>query len=387
MSTLSALLGWIRTRPVEVGLVVFLAAWVIAAGAASAQPAAVIPFGLAVLMLVALGRRWPLVALGAALGGLLLPAVGGDGRGALEDVLLAMLVWACFSVGRHARLTRQPWAAAAVLLLLSANASQAGREIGVADVVFPALFTAAPWLLGLTMQLTAQRAEHAASYAESVVSSRHEDIRRATDEERLRIAHELHDVVAHNMSAMSLQAQVARRKLEAGETVTSGDLSEMEESARLAMTDLRRLLGVLRPSAGEPDTTPSESLDDLPELIEHCRHAGQEVRVKTRGTPRSLPPALSLVAYRIIQEALSNARRHGERGHASVALTWDEGALAIRVTNPFAGDVTPEPGHGRLGMVERARLFGGTVSVDCADGIWLVDASLPTPVTAAEVSG
>ena len=379
---------WLRsyaagTRPFEVVLVLLAVAWVTAAALGGDEPVVPLLWGATVVVLVALARRWPLVALVIAFAGLY-SVDRVDGGRVLEDVFLLAVIWACFAVGRWAGLRRQPWAAAAVLLLLSTNVLEPGRDVSTADVVFPTIFTAAPWLLGLAMQLTARRAERAASYADRLVSSRHEDIRRATDDERLRIAHELHDVIAHDLSALSLRAQVARRRLESGGTVDAADLAALEHAARAAMDDLRRVLGVLRPVGGPPGTGPGEGLADLPALLEDCRAMGQQVRYAVTGTPRDVPPALSLVAHRIVQEALTNARRHGTPGATTLRLDWDEHELRIGVRNPCAG-TDAAPGHGRLGMQERARLFGGSLVSQRDGDTWVLEARLPTPAPARSV--
>jgi signal transduction histidine kinase len=381
--------SWLRTyaagtRPFEVVLVLLAVAWVTTAALGGDEPLVPLLWGAAVVVVVAQARRWPLVALVTAFTGLY-SVDRLDGGRVLEDVFLLAVIWSCFAVGRWAGLRRQPWAAAAVLLLLSSNVLEPGRDVSTADVVFPTIFTAAPWLLGLAMQLTARRAEHAASYADRLVSSRHEEIRRATDEERLRIAHELHDVIAHNLSALSLRAQVARRRLESGGAVTGDDLAALEQAARGAMDDLRRVLGVLRPAGGAPDTGPGEGLADLPALLEDCRAMGQDVRYAVTGAPRDLPPALSLVAYRIVQEALTNARRHGARGVTKLRLDWEEHELRVGVRNP-CGDAKGTPGHGRLGMEERARLFGGSVQTHTDGDTWVLEARLPTPAPARSVA-
>jgi signal transduction histidine kinase len=377
--------SWLRsyaagTRPFEVVLALLGVAWVTTAALGGNDPVGSLVWGTIVVVVVALARRWPLVALVTAFAGLY-SVDRIDGGRPLEDVFLLAVIWSCFAVGRWAGLRRQPWAAAAVLLLLSSNVLEPGRDVSTADVVFPTIFTAAPWLLGLAMQLTARRAEHAVSYADRLVSSRHEEIRRATDEERLRIAHELHDVIAHNLSALSLRAQVARRRLEGGGTVSVEDLAALEDAARGAMNDLRRVLGVLRPAGEAPDTGPGEGLADLPTLLADCRAMGQDVRYAVTGAPRDLPPALSLVAYRIVQEALTNARRHGARGVTTLQLDWEEHELRLGVRNP-CGDADPTPGHGRLGMEERARLFGGSVQTHQDGDTWVLEAHLPTPAPA-----
>lgn len=378
--------SWLRsyaagTRPFEVVLALLAVVWVTTAALGGDEPSLVpLIWGAAVVVVVAHARRWPLVALVVAFAGLY-SVDRVDGGRVLEDVFLLALIGSCFAVGRWAGLRRQPWAAAAVLLLISSNVLEPGRDVSTADVVFPTVFTAAPWLLGLAMQLTARRAEHAASYADRLVWSRHEDIRRATDEERLRIAHELHDVIAHDLSALSLRAQVARRRLESGGTVDADDLAALERAARGAMTDLRRVLGVLRPTGGAPDTGPGEGLADLPALLADCRAMGQEVRYDVTGSARDVPPALSLVAYRIVQEALTNARRHGARGATTLRLDWDEHELRIGVLNPCA-EAGGRPGHGARGMQERARLFGGSVQTHRDRDTWVLEARLPTPTPA-----
>jgi signal transduction histidine kinase len=381
--------SWLRsyaagTRPFEVVLALLAVAWVTTAGLGGDQPVVSLAWGAVVVVVAAFARRWPLVALITAFAGLY-SVDRIDGGRPLEDVFLLTVIWACFAVGRWAGLRRQPWAAAAVLLLLSSNVLEPGRDVSTADVVFPTVFTAAPWLLGLALQLTTRRAEHAATYADRLASSRHEEIRRATDEERLRIAHELHDVIAHNLSALSLRAQVARRRLEGGGEVGVEDLAALELAARAAMDDLRRVLGVLRPAGAAPEVGPGEGLADLPALLEGCRAFGHDVRYAVRGTPHDLPPALSLVAHRIVQEALTNARRHGARGTTTLHLDWDEHELRIDVRNPVDGDLDATPGHGTRGMEERARLFGGSVQTYVDGDAWVLQARLPTPAPVRSV--
>jgi signal transduction histidine kinase len=348
----------------------------VAASQAGRALAALLVAGLVAVSL-AVGRRWPVVALGVAFVGLLSVDRVEGGR-PLEDAMLAVLVLACFLVGRWARPVLQPWAAAGVLLLIALNVIDPGDDVSVGDVVFPTLLTAAPWLLGLAVQLSSHRADRATSYAAALTNRHEQDVHRATDQERLRIALELHDLVAHHLSGLSLQTQVIRRRVEAGGSATPGELTAIEESARSALIDLRRVLGVLRATEGPP-TAPQESLADLDELIEHCRHAGQTVRVETVGTPRELPLALSLVAYRVLQEALTNARRHGNGRPTSLRLEWQDGRLVLLLSNPYDVQRPVSPGHGLIGLAERARLFGGTVTTLGSSGVWTVEVTLPTP--------
>lgn len=373
------------TSPVTAGRAVLLsavAAWAGAGLHAAAWPAAAAV--LAALLVVALwwGPRLPVATLAVAFVALF--AAGSVG--VAEDAYLAGLVWACYLVGRHARLRHQPWAAAGVLLLLSANLLEPGRDPSAADAVFPVLLTAFPWVLGLTVQLARHREESAVQHARAVVVRRSDDIDRATAEERLRIARELHDVVAHGMSAVSLQAQVARRAAEAGREMDVELLRSVEHSAQEVMADVRRLLGVLRLPA-EAETSPVPGLDALPELVAECRRLGQPVRLEETGRARTLPPALSAAVYRIVQEALTNARRHGGRGTTSLLLDWREHELLLNLRNPVGADrVAVAAGTGLRGLEERVRMWGGRSTVSQAADTWTVEVALPVPLGVEPVS-
>jgi signal transduction histidine kinase len=334
---------------------------------------------LAAGVAVVLTRRWPLTGLAAAFAGLY---VGGALPPPVpEDAQLAMLVLACYLVGRHASLRRQPWAAAGVLLLMSTNVLEPGRDVAPADVVFPVLLTAGPWVLGLSVQLAGRREQAAVQMATRLDETREEDLRRATSEERLRIAQEFHDVVAHDISALSLQAQLARRRAEAGHDVEAAQLREIEHTAQQAMTDLRRLLGFLRPDAPGAALEPAETVEHVQTLVDRARGLGQRVELEVVGTPRGLPPALSMAAYRIVQEAVTNARRHGAGGTTRVEMDWSGSSLGLRIRNPAGTGHVDAAGHGLTGIRERARLFGGHTEIGSDDGHWLVAVELPTPLT------
>ncbi|MBL1286440.1 sensor histidine kinase [Streptomyces sp. For3] len=189
--------------------------------------------------------------------------------------------------------------------------------------------------------------------------------RRTLLEERNRIARELHDVVAHHMSVISIQAQVAPHLVEAPSDELRENLAGIWENAVEALAELRRVLGVLRSEDAVADGVrhaPQPSLDSLGELIGTVRRAGVGVTAKTTGTPRPLAPGVGLSAYRIVQEALSNVMRHAPGARARVEVGYHSAAVTVRVTNtapeapaPRAGGV----GHGLLGMRERTAMLGG----------------------------
>lgn len=354
-------------------LVLLLAAWVVSVSG-SPLPAAV---GVLLVAPLLAQRRLPLLALFGTLASLLLTDVLGRTGG--DDPFLFQLVWAAYGAGRWGSVRTQPWAAAVVLAFLSLNLMDTDPEVP-ASIVGPVLIVAAPWLLGLGAQFAAVRLQQMTTYAEALEMSREAEVRAAAHEERLRMARELHDVAAHSMSALSLQAQVLRRRAEAGAAVGADDVGALEAAAQAAMHELRAMVRVLRPlEYTEDQLEPQAGLDRLSALLEHCRTAGQQVDLRVDGEERPLPPGLSLQAFRILQEALTNARRHGGTGRVDVSLAWATDALLCQVTSPLPVVEVPRQrdGHGLVGMSERAASFGGSVTAGPDGAQWVVRAWLP----------
>ena len=241
--------------------------------------------------------------------------------------------------------------------------------------------------LGLTVVAVAvdslaasRRARHA--LAEQVERSDLEEARRAVLEERARIAREMHDVAAHHMSMIAVQAETAPYRLDDLPESARAEFATLNESARAALADMRKLLRVLR--SDEPASkTPQPRLADLPELVRATRRAGVAVQLSMRPVKGSVPPAVEVCAYRIVQEALSNARRHagGSDVEVSVELQGDSLRLAVRNGRGAAdgtGSSDERPGLGLLGMTERVALLGGSLTTGPTDGGgFLVAASLP----------
>ncbi|WP_330351482.1 sensor histidine kinase [Streptomyces sp. NBC_00582] len=203
-----------------------------------------------------------------------------------------------------------------------------------------------------------------------------ERARRTLLEERNRIARELHDVVAHHMSVISIQAQVAPHLVENPSEELKENLAGIRKNALEALTELRRVLGVLRSEnpedpyglgaagTGSAPDTPQPTLDRLDALLENTRAAGLVVRATVEGEPPAYSPGVQLSAYRIVQEALSNALRHAPGSHVRVQILHQARGLTLDVTNSRpSGPVRPSPGagHGLLGMRERAAMLGGHV--------------------------
>ncbi len=189
--------------------------------------------------------------------------------------------------------------------------------------------------------------------------------RRTLMEERNRIARELHDVVAHHMSVISIQAQVAPHLVDNPSDELKENLAGIRENAVGALSELRRVLGVLRSEESpsqEVRHAPQPTLDRLDELVGNVRSAGLTVTVRTTGEPRPLPPGVELSAFRIVQEALSNVMRHAPGADARVEIGYHAAGLTVRVTNtaPDGSAAPPQgAGHGLLGMRERTTMLGG----------------------------
>jgi signal transduction histidine kinase len=222
-----------------------------------------------------------------------------------------------------------------------------------------------------------------------VAERRHEG-ERALLQERQRIARELHDVVAHHMSVIAIQAEAGPYRVADPPPELVESFAEIRASALSGLNELRRVLGVLR--SDQPDTMPQPGLDDLPGLLDSARAGGVTVTTHVTGTPRPLPDGVDLSAYRIVQEALSNAMRHAPGSTVQVKLFYGEAALIIEIRNDGVKAAQADPaapgqerwaglgggGHGIIGMRERAAMLGGHLQASpVADDEFLVTAALP----------
>ncbi|SCL66192.1 Histidine kinase [Micromonospora citrea] len=232
----------------------------------------------------------------------------------------------------------------------------------------------------------ARRVARTRLVAQELVSAE-ERARRTLLEERARIARELHDVVAHHLSVISIQAQVAPHLVTDPPEELRQNLAGIRGNALEALTELRRVLGVLRVERpADAGHAPQPTLARLPELVGNVRDAGLDVTTRTTGRPRPLPPGVELSAYRIVQEALSNAIRHAPGATVRVELAYHPTSLVVQVGNtPPTRPAPPSAheGHGLLGMRERAAMLGGTLTAGpTPDGGYEVTADLPAPTCA-----
>jgi signal transduction histidine kinase len=274
---------------------------------------------------------------------------------------------------------------AEVVIVYSAAASTAGRRTYAAGAILvvgqlvaygPTLgsgglhqafgewvFFALAWALGKTIRWRQLRGDRLEARTIELEAAREHQVRAAVDEERARIARELHDVVAHGVSLMVLQAGAARQALDLQPKEARESLLSVEATGRMAMSELRRLLGILREPGEVDDLAPQPSLRHLDLLVAQMRDAGLHVELEVVGNPESVPPGVDLSAYRIVQEGLTNVLKHCAPGRAWVAVRSEGAAVEVLVDNdgaPKKPGRGVEGGHGLIGMRERASLYGGT---------------------------
>ena len=233
------------------------------------------------------------------------------------------------------------------------------------------IILAAAWFLG----------DEARRRREDAVAGQQRLARQAVSEERLRIARELHDVVAHSMSVIAVQAGTGRMVIDDDVDHARRALASIEDTSKRALDEMRRLLGVLRADTDESAAlAPVPTLDDLDRLVAYAVEGGTAVDVSVDGDRRKAPAGIELAAYRVLQEALTNVRRHAAGAPARVHLSFEPAELVVEVENPLvdAQLATDGGGHGLLGMRERVSLYGGTFEAGPRpNGTFKVSARIP----------
>ena len=282
-------------------------------------------------------------------------------------ITFAVLV-ALFSVANHAGWARSVFAAVATATLLPVSFALDWHnqgQVNLSDLPYNYALFGAAWILGDNLR----RHREQAQLAMRLTAAEEERSKRAVADERVRIARELHDVVAHTLSVIVLQAGAGRRIAPDQPERAAGVLGGIEALGREALGDMRRLVGILR-TGPEREHEPQPSLGRLPELADRVRSAGVAVDVRTEGEARPLPPGVDLSAYRIVQEALTNTLRHAGAGRAEVVVRYRGTGVEVEVTDdgrgPSANGATG--GHGLAGMRERVGMFGGELEVGSRDG-------------------
>lgn len=301
-------------------------------------------------------------------------------------------------------------AALGVVAMLLVVYGEAVQEPGHRKVDDMSIMMLAGWLLSLLVLARAQRTR--AAYVQEVrqralAAEREQEARaqQSASEERLRIARELHDVLGHSISLINVQSSAALHRLSKKRGSTADDaetaaharvpnaetaalagalataeeaLEAVKSTSKDALGELRTTLGMLRRPDESAPTAPTAGLERLPELLARARSAGLDVRLETAGTPRQLPPALDLAAYRIVQESLTNVTRHARACSALVTLTYTDEDLQVRIDDDGQGSPDERAhGSGIRGMSERAKAFGGELTARNTQDGFRVSARLP----------
>jgi signal transduction histidine kinase len=363
---------------------------VVAAGAGVATLATVLPFDpgspeawaayllvLAHTLPIAVRRRWPLAVLAWGLAtGVAFAALGLN----LVSLTFAVLVYLYTVAAHRPRVASLAGLAATEALLVLVWLARPRALGDGGTLVLDGLIMAAGWWLGDGTRRRQEAVAAARQRAAELEEAREELARRAVTEERLRIARELHDVVAHSMSIIAVQSGVGVHVLDSQPEEARKALAAVEATSRQALVEMRRLLGVLRQEA-EPrgSLAPAPGLAEVEALAAEVARAGVRVEVHIEGTPCELPAGLDLSAYRIVQEALTNVVRHAGPATARVAVRYSPGQVAFEVVDDGRGPGAEDRGgHGLAGMRERAALYGGTLEAGpVPGGGFRVAATLP----------
>jgi signal transduction histidine kinase len=282
-----------------------------------------------------------------------------------------------YGVGRYAP---ERWSYRGLVIgfvgVLLLNIAGAGDNLG--DYLFPfVVVVAAPWLAGRAVRVWARRARELAWANKQLREEQDKRSELAVAGERSRIARELHDVVAHAISVMVVQSEGAKRMIDRDPERAKQALGQIDETGRGALTEMRRLLGVLRKDDEDARRAPQPGAQSIAALVERAAEVGLDVDLRIEGERRPLPAGVDVTVYRIIQEALTNTMKHAGPVHADVVVTYlsDEIELEIVDSGPLNGVVREEvepsdnPRHGLLGMQERVKIYKGeVVTGPCEDG-------------------
>lgn len=307
---------------------------------------------------LALRRRFPLVSLTGAVTGLIVL----DPQTLLS--FFGAVILASYTAGTVLEAPRTYAAPVAGLAPFAVILVQ-GTMVP-SDLVAFAVFFVGPWGVG---RLVRERVAHAHELVRLSARDRERETASAVEDERARMARELHDIVSQSISVISVQTQAVRRRLGPGNEREIDDLRSVETAAREAMAEMRRLFGVLRADGGPAALAPQPGLDQLDGLVEHMRGSGLPLEVAVEGERVPLPPGVDLAAYRIVQEALTNALRHAGSAPTRVLVRFGDSDLEVTIEDDGPGVRNGDAGgHGLLGMRERVALYGGVLETGSSSG-------------------
>lgn len=309
---------------------------------------------------VALRRRAPIAAAWILMLGMVGEGVSMDALNSLAELLSGLLI--AYAVPRYEPVERAMWAVPALVLAIVVHRAASPGSQGVNDVIFDIAVVTMAWVLGAAARSRHLRAEEAERRAAEIERTRDLAEREAAADERVRIARELHDIVAHALGVIAVQAGAAEAVMESDPAQARETVASIRERARESVTEMRRVLGLLR----EDNTNgrePQPTLGDVEALVGHVRDSGLAVDLQVEGHPRPLAPGVELSAFRIVQEALTNVTKHARADSAHVRLCYGSRTLEIEVTDNGRGPNSDarESGYGLVGVRERVALLEGTL--------------------------
>lgn len=307
---------------------------------------------------------------------------------AVDDLLVgwnaAVLSFDCSIVAAYSAgaFARQRRAAAALGLLLAANLVDAAGAPGsrAGNVALGVIvFSLTPWLVGQALRRERSRTEQLRVLAAELEAERDKQAQAAVEAERGRIARELHDVVAHAISVMAVQADAATKLLGIDPPRAREPLETIQRTARGALAEMRQLVGLLRDSNEAPPRSPQPGIANLQGLVEDAQRSGLPVTLEVTGEVVPLPAAYDLAAYRIVQEGLTNVRKHAGSARACVTIAYEPDRVDVAIRdNGHAQHSSDGGGHGLIGIAERVKLLGGELHTGKAEqGGFLLLAQLP----------
>jgi signal transduction histidine kinase len=301
-------------------------------------------------------RQAPLACLVASMSVLLVWTLIAAPQGSLVPFLTTLAL--VFSLAVHASTRRAAAGLAVSAAVFAVEITSTTNSFG--DYVFIGAFLAGSWLAGRAVRARQQRADELFDRAVRLEVEHEEKAREAAANERARIARELHDVISHSVSVMVVQAGAAEQVFDSEPDQARRSLRSIQETGRQARLELRRLLGLMRADGEGTDLAPQPGLAELQTLVEQLRQTGLEVDLDVSVEPKTVSLGLELSAYRIIQEALTNALKHGGPGRARVFVRHDGDALELEVLDEGQGHAPSDGGgFGLIGMRERITLYGG----------------------------
>ena len=328
---------------------------------------------------VALRGRWPVPALALASAAALTPLALGYPQ--TIATFTPLLVLYTVAAGRPVRVSAP--AAIGVYLLVGLLLAAGPVEPTIADWVSNTFMVVAVWAVGWSVRSRRAQSAGREERNRALFEAREARARAVEVDERATIAREMHDLVTHGITALTVQTTAARRLLRSDPDTADQLLAQAERAGHEAIAEMRRILGVLRPADDVADLRPQPGLADLGTLVDEARAEGMDVELVNHGTPVEVDGGVALTAYRVVQEALTNVRRHAGRAAASVILDWGDADLSLRIVDDGRGALTwvadfPPDGHGLASLRERISAYGGALAAGPGPGGgFTVTASLP----------